>query len=144
MLENWKAERDETTQSSPLPFFFLRSALFSFRLFSLRSFPTFPVEQRAQEPTSFPMHQEDVRTAWPGSFHPSRFRHRIPEISPRVYIHKREWIKRERERKRATTRGEPTSVPSFYLKYLSSLALFPHFSKLRIPIRFEIINDCAR
>lgn len=97
--------------ASPL-FLFLRSALFSFRLFSLRSFPTFPVEQRAQEPTSFPMHQEDVRTAWPGSFHPSRFRHRYTrDFSP--YIYSQTGMNKEREKESNDTWR--SNVRSFFL-----------------------------
>lgn len=53
--------------------FFFRSLVFFSPLFPLFLLD-FPVEQSAQEPTSFSMHQEDVRTARPRSFHSSRFR----------------------------------------------------------------------
>ena len=71
-----QVKRDETTQSSGGPFFPAGFLVFFSPLFPLflLDFAASRGSQLAQEPTSFPMHQEDVRTAWPASFHSFRFR----------------------------------------------------------------------
>lgn len=145
MLENWNRGGMKPRKAPRGPLFLLllllRLVFFS-PLFPLFLFPTFPVE-RQREPTSFPMHQEDVRTPWPGSFHPSRFRHRYTrDFSSCIYIYsqtrmnkgEKEWESNDTWR----TNVRPFLLP---LNIYRLPHCFPISPKLRIPSISKLLTS---